>query len=610
MSKIRNLDVPDCNPLEKHILYRIRRLLRFNVRLIFVFDGPRRPHKRGRPAGRIQWEDIKLLKDMLHVLRIPTHRAPAEAEAECAALQRAGKVDVVWSEDGDSLMFGCTSLITTFRIPKTNGTTEKHGELVRLFTAQAVQDKHGIDQQGLVLFAMLCGGDYDTTGVRGCGPKTAIQVAKMHIGLASTLCNSSQHELPLWRENLVQQLRQQRSTISVPMDFPNYKTLEKYSHPVVTTVAELRSKRFHWELPVDEFALRRMMHDRFNYWTKGYLESFAPWFLVKALASTPKGQESENDRYDIRLKKRRIKKEAANPVVAAAEQVLIEVTFKPAELTKLNLTIQPVDEDWLLTTKTGITYGPQARVECEVPVSVLRKGLGPDFATKIEPVESNSKKRKSHVLDSGSAPQTTPKTKRQRKTKLPPELCPNKSSSAVSRVQDKERQRGRPKTSTSSKAASGSPNTSPVTNTVAESALIVAPPFKKPPQLETEPTIATDKHTKSQVVASARQVVSTHTTSLAPSASARRLLFLGALEKRTLTGAQAEAVLPQSIAKQALIIDLDTDDDDIGDDLLKQPPALPITSRCETTTQKFGATRISATGKHKTSIEILDLTGS
>lgn len=52
----------------------------------------------------MKYERIALLTKTLDALRVPHHRAPGEAEAECAKLQQEEIVDAVWSEDGDTLM--------------------------------------------------------------------------------------------------------------------------------------------------------------------------------------------------------------------------------------------------------------------------------------------------------------------------------------------------------------------------------------------------------------------------------------------------------------------------------------------------------------------------
>lgn len=214
---------PAAKPIEKAIFWRILQLLKLNVRLIFVFDGPHRPHKRKRPAGRVPYNSLKLLKQTLAVLRVPSLEALGEAEAECAALQRAGLVDAVWSEDGDSLMFGCGVLISNHRTPnaKKAGGTEKSRDLVRVHRAQDIEREFGLDVNGLVMFAMLSGGDYDITALPGCGPKYAAKAAHKDLGLAAELSVvQSQSACHVWSRKLEQALRDLGKLITVPAGFP------------------------------------------------------------------------------------------------------------------------------------------------------------------------------------------------------------------------------------------------------------------------------------------------------------------------------------------------------------------------------------------------------
>lgn len=108
---------------------------------------------------------------MLDNLKVAHHLAPGEAEAECAKLQALGVVDAVWSDDGDALMFGCTTLI---RQHKDNG--ERVKDHIRVYRAEDILAKYDLDPDSLVLFAILSGGDYVTEGLRGCGPKIAANV--------------------------------------------------------------------------------------------------------------------------------------------------------------------------------------------------------------------------------------------------------------------------------------------------------------------------------------------------------------------------------------------------------------------------------------------------
>ena len=111
------------------MFYRICRLLTLNIHLLFVFDGPRRPWKRGRRGqGKIDYEARRPLKEMLEAFRIPYHEEPGEAEAECVRLQMLGVVDAVFSQDSDSLMFGCDFLIRDDRVAKEKGNTDRSKE--------------------------------------------------------------------------------------------------------------------------------------------------------------------------------------------------------------------------------------------------------------------------------------------------------------------------------------------------------------------------------------------------------------------------------------------------------------------------------------------------
>lgn len=129
------------------MFYRICRLLTLNVQLLFVFDGPGRPWKRGRRGGgKVNYEERRLLKKLLDCFGIPHHEAPGEAEAECARLQQLGIVDAVFSQDSDTLMFGCSFLVRDDRVAKQKANndrskenTKKSGTSMRV-SAYRVQD--------------------------------------------------------------------------------------------------------------------------------------------------------------------------------------------------------------------------------------------------------------------------------------------------------------------------------------------------------------------------------------------------------------------------------------------------------------------------------------
>jgi Holliday junction resolvase YEN1 len=98
---------------------------------------------------------------------------------------------------------------------------------VKVVRAQDIQQQLSLDPDGLVLFAMLVGGDYDTTGLRGCGPATALRAVKAGLGKTLCLCRTKQ-DCVIWRSSLLPFYK------DVPLDFPDSKTLDKYNKPTIS----------------------------------------------------------------------------------------------------------------------------------------------------------------------------------------------------------------------------------------------------------------------------------------------------------------------------------------------------------------------------------------
>ena len=351
---------PRAHPIEKAIFYRLCRLLRLNVQLVFIFDGPRRPWKRGKPAGHVDLKLVGLLRDLLEVFGIPRYEAPAEAEAECARLQRAGLVDAVWSDDGDTLMFGSTILIRDFYEDK-GGKSAKSETHIRLYRADKIWNQCQLDSKALVLFAILSGGDYATSGLKGCGPDTALKAAQA--GLGTSLCAAPAHHLANWSRDLSDFFKARGIRIEVPPDFPRSRDLINYKNPLVSS-----SSHIDWGVPVDQDRLRIIVARYFNIWTPKFIEHVVPTLLVRTLAQTLPNQRASNKSLDVQLVKQ-TKKQATGGSVERT------ITYLPLEAT----TIQqiPLDgEDYSKSpSKDGAPYDPSQRVECEVLECLLRASL-------------------------------------------------------------------------------------------------------------------------------------------------------------------------------------------------------------------------------------------
>jgi Holliday junction resolvase YEN1 len=387
---------PAANPIEKTVMWRILLLMRLNIQPIWILDGPRRPWKRNKRGGgggpQVEYERTKLLIQLLDHLKVPHHRAPAEAEAECARLQRLGIVDAVWSDDGDTLMFGATCLIGAHRVE-----SKWSPDKITVLRAEKILKDHDFDSESLVLFAMLA----------GCGPQIARLVSRKRHDLANKLCHASQQDISAWRHRLEETLGREGRRMQVPLDFPDIRALGHYCNPVVSTDAqlrELRGLRNGWDAKIDQNKLRILLRNRFNIWTRGYMKHIAPIFMVRQLARCSRDDMNlmANTTYDIQLK-RTIKRKSTNGDDSEEPTDLErEITFYPLPAVEIDIR-EPEGEDWSIWEgKDGSHYDPAERVECNILDCFLKNGLPEGHLTTAEPAK-RQRKQKATVAASDSA---------------------------------------------------------------------------------------------------------------------------------------------------------------------------------------------------------------
>lgn len=123
----------------------------------------------------------------------------------------------------------------------------------------------GLTKAGLILVALLCGGDYDTIGLEGCGPLTAIGLAKC--GFGERLVEIFQafdgdrliDAITQWRTTLQEELannslgylrtRERVLAQSIPNSFPDLDILSLYLVPVTScNSTSTQSGSFDWKL--------------------------------------------------------------------------------------------------------------------------------------------------------------------------------------------------------------------------------------------------------------------------------------------------------------------------------------------------------------------------
>lgn len=286
------------NPAIRTFYYRLLRLLSVSVQPLFVFDGPHKPpFKRNKRSGHHGASVPNLLcKQLLNFFGFPFHTAPGEAEAECALLQREGIVDAVLSEDVDTLMFGSG---LTLRNWSSEGRGNKSPTHVSAYYSKSTKEgKSGLDREGMILVALMSGGDYITEGIPGCGIKAACEAARA--GFGKSLCQLSRSDavgLDAWRENLAHEIQTNESkffrikhkTLKIPENFPNKEVLGYYTHPVVSSASKIQKLKDEivWDGNIDITGLRVFVAEAFD-WThkvgaKKFIRGLAPVLLVQKL---------------------------------------------------------------------------------------------------------------------------------------------------------------------------------------------------------------------------------------------------------------------------------------------------------------------------------------
>lgn len=353
------------NPALRTFYYRLLRLLTLNIHPLFVFDGPNKPafkrHKRvGGPHVKVSSIPEFLARQLLKQFAFPIHVAPGEAEAECALLQSKGLVDAVLTEDVDALMFGSGLTLRSWTPEAKKSKTPTH---VNIYDATITLRTSGLDSHGMILVAMMSGGDYLPEGIPGCGPKTAVEAARAGFGKDLIAIQPGDDvAYAAWRSRLRHELttneggffRQKRKALVIPDDFPNRQVLKYYTNPCVSAPDSLArlQERLQWDQPLDLPSLRAFTADAFD-WTyldgaKKFIRNLAPALLVRELRL--RSERHDNDELSSEAQ-----------VVAEAKLVTtihskrnhastdesdeIRISYLPTNLVDIDLSIEEVNEE-------------------------------------------------------------------------------------------------------------------------------------------------------------------------------------------------------------------------------------------------------------------------
>lgn len=189
----------------RNFMAKLWYLVQYNVLFVVVFDGKFKPGKL-RNGHIPDLPETCSYDDSLHYFKKLHHsfyseglrlidtvssilsrncmdwvQAPAEAEAECAWLQRLGVVDYVVSDDSDTLVFGASCVLRMFNRVKYY-TEENEPVLsntdyyVTPIYMHRITERTSLTRDHLVLIAVLRGGDY-SSGSEGIGITRAKEIA-------------------------------------------------------------------------------------------------------------------------------------------------------------------------------------------------------------------------------------------------------------------------------------------------------------------------------------------------------------------------------------------------------------------------------------------------
>jgi len=239
------------------LLFRSTRLmLDYDLRFVFVFDGPPHPLKARvlaerrsvREKARTEWSEalrrhdfqaawskavmmskldqpmIDDAKRLLSLIGVPYVQAPGEGEAQAAFMTSRGDAWATSSRDYDSILFGSPRVVRYLTISGREFLPSKG--ISRLLNPELIElssflREYGITYNQLVDLAILIGTDFNE-GVKGVGPKTALRLIQRHRSLEALpddLRGKIPHDLETLRNIFLQpEVTSQYSTLQRPVD--------------------------------------------------------------------------------------------------------------------------------------------------------------------------------------------------------------------------------------------------------------------------------------------------------------------------------------------------------------------------------------------------------
>lgn len=212
------------------VFSRATNLMQSNIKLCYVFDGKvpdlkkkelekrkeskieaQKLYEEAKESGneelmkkyggrfsRLNEEMVDEAKKLITYLGMPIVQAPSEGEAQASFMTKKNDAYAVSSQDFDSVLFGATRVVRNLSISqkkKVAGKLIYESVKPEQIVTEEVLKELGINQDKLIALGMLVGTDYNNGGIKGVGPKKALQLVKKYDDLDKIFSEAK------WQEN-------------------------------------------------------------------------------------------------------------------------------------------------------------------------------------------------------------------------------------------------------------------------------------------------------------------------------------------------------------------------------------------------------------------------
>ncbi|KAF8133381.1 PIN domain-like protein [Boletus edulis] len=232
------------NPALRTFIFRLARLARLPVHLVFCYDGAKRPTVKRNKQVRTNsnhWM-VRPTQRVLDAFNIPWLVAPGEAEAQLAHMNKSAIIDAVMTDDSDVFVFGAHTVLLNSSLTDS--------DTIKVYTTCAIkcQVTPHLHDEAFALMALCCGGDYDE-GLQGCGTSTALGLVQCDVLASADSMPPEPGAFNQWRQVLCHHLVHDptraigrlRPSVAASLSdsFPSPNIIQLYLRPAISATVDI-----------------------------------------------------------------------------------------------------------------------------------------------------------------------------------------------------------------------------------------------------------------------------------------------------------------------------------------------------------------------------------